>query len=223
MAQTPLGIFSGFTNIDIASVAGYVVVFLCILLFGGVGILAFYYFWTKAKFTKKIVVFTKVGNKLQLVDKDLAMFQKVGNAGDQWCVTKKLKKVLPLPKMQMDKNTYWYFIRKDGEWVNFTLADLDEQMEKANAYFVDEDMRLQRLGIQRNLRDRLMKQSWWQKYGTQAIFAVFIIFTCVLMIVLFREFSTALSGAHSMAKAITEMSAQVANMANAVGGGVVPV
>ena len=82
-------------------------------------------------------------------------FARIGKAGDYWCKLKKFKKTLPRPRRQVEKNTYWFYEREDGEWVNFTLNDFDDGMKKAGAYFVDEDMRLQRLGIQKNLQERL--------------------------------------------------------------------
>ena len=104
------------------------------------------------KFNKKVILFKKVSGKVIPIGKDRAMLERIGLAGDSWLKTKRFKKILPRPKIEMEKNTYWYFERDDGEWINFSLQDMDEVMKTAKAYYVDEDMRLSRLGIQRNLK-----------------------------------------------------------------------
>jgi len=222
MAVSEITTQLGMTMPNFSGVLSYIALFGVIILFGGMFILGFILLWNHLKFNKKIEIFSKVGAKLQLVGSDRAMFQRIGYSGDFWCVLKKSKKVLPLPTIQMAKNSYWHFVREDGEWVNFGLGDFDKQMKEAGAYYVHEDMRLQRLGIQKNLRDRLLNQSWWGKYGTTMIFMIFAIFMTILMIIQFREFKTSYSGAHAMAVEIKAMAIQVSNIARSIGGGVIP-
>lgn len=220
VAQSMNAVTGGVSSFS--GITGYIIVFLCIIVIGALVLIGVYFFYTNSKFNKKIIFFTKVGRSLQIYAQDKAMFQRVGDAGDQWCVTKQMKKIFPLPKLQMGKNTFWMFKREDGEFINFTLGDLDEQQKKIGAYFVDEDMRLQRLGIQKNLRDRLMQESWWKKYGTTLIFMIFIIFTVVMQIVQFKYYSDTQTGSMEMARAIKEMAIAVSNLARGVGGGVIP-
>lgn len=146
--------------------AGMVILYVIIaLIIGGMIFIAIYLWFQNKKFNKKIVLFKKVGNKVIPIGNDRAMFERVGTAGDYWCRTKTIKKTLPRPRIEMAKNEYWYYEREDGEWINFSLGDIDDQMKSAKAYYVDEDMRLQRLGIQKNLIDRFHKVTFWEKYG----------------------------------------------------------
>ena len=59
----------------------------------------------------------------------------------------------------------WYYIREDGEWINFKQINIDEESRKMNVKFVQEDMRLQRLATERILEQRLLNKSFWEKYG----------------------------------------------------------
>lgn len=164
------------------------------------------------KFNKKILLFRKVGNQNVPVLSDRAMFSRIGNAGDYWCQLRKFKKILPRPRIQMRKNEYWFYERDDGEWINFSLSDFDEQMRNMKAHYVDEDMRLQRLGIQKNLRDRFNKVTFWQRYGGMITSFLFVLVVSIMFIVLAKEWSKAINNTSLMADAVREMAIQVKNM-----------
>lgn len=172
----------------------------------------FYYYLQQKRFNLKLVLFKNVGGTSLPVDKDKGMFQRIGMGGDYWLIAKKFKKILPRPRIQMAKNEYWFFERSDGEWINFSLKDLDKQMKKAEAYYVDEDMRLQRLGIQKNLQDRFQKVSWWQQYGGLVMNLAFLAVITVLLVFLFREMKDNWAVGRDMAEAVRDMAEQVKNM-----------
>jgi len=200
-----------------------------VLLIGiPIAIIIIYIIYT-LKFNKVIVLFKEVAGKTQMVGKDKGAFERVGTAGDYWCRTKKFKKILPRPKIQIgiEKNLllgfkpiYWFFEREDGEWINFSLQDLDEQMKNAGAYYVDEDMRLQRLGIQKNLFDRFQKIGFWSKYGTQIAFAGFVLIVTICLILLFRDLRNVADALNGAAGAIEHLAKTLGNIK---GSGVVPV
>lgn len=175
------------------------------------------------KYNKKLKLFRKVGNEIVPVLDDKGWFARVGTAGDYWCKVKKMKKTLPRPRKQMAKNEYWFYERNDGEWINFSLKDFDEDMQKAGAYFVDEDMRLQRLGIQKNLENRFQKVTFWQKYGGMIMNVVFLVIVVVMLVVLFKEMKDNWVVGREMAQAVRDMAEQVANMRKQVGSGAVTV
>ena len=189
-----------------------------ILLAGGV-IFGIYLLMNYLKWNKKITLFRRVANRIIPVSHDKAMFERIGQSGDYWLKTQKLKKTLPRPKIEMGVNTFWYFEREDGEWINFELADIDAQMKKAGAYYVDEDMRLQRLGIQKNLSARLIKETFWQKYGTTIMLIIFVMIVTICLVVLFQKMQGNWTAATSSAQAIEHMAAAVEQMAKNIGGG----
>lgn len=181
-----------------------------------------YYVVQYLKWNKKVTLFRKVANRIIPVSTDKAMFERVGQSGDYWLKTQKLKKTLPRPKIEMGKNTYWFYEREDGEWINFEMADIDAQMKKAGAYYVDEDMRLSRLGIQKNLQARLLKETFWQKYGTTIMLIIFVLIVTIALVVLFQKMQGNWVSAEKTAQAIEHMAVSVSDMARQIGGGVKP-
>jgi NADH:ubiquinone oxidoreductase subunit 6 (subunit J) len=173
-------------------------------------ITGFIVWWiSKKSWNKKVWIFVKVAGVPMLKLIDTGKLISFGMAGDKLMKLKTLKKWLPPPQIQMGKDIYWYYEREDGEFVNFSLEDLDERQRKAGAYFVDTDMRMQRLGIEKNLRDRMEKKSWLEKYGSVIAGAVFIIMVTVCLVVLFsklKETSTSIDG----------MASNVGKLADAV-------
>jgi|WetSurSiteA1Bulk_404760.scaffolds.fasta_scaffold87971_1 hypothetical protein len=163
----------------------------------------------RMKFNKKVILFKKVAGQIIPVFKDTAMLERIGLAGDTWLRTRKMKKILPRPKINMDKDTFWFYEREDGEWINFSLNDLDEDMKKADAYYVDEDMRLQRLGIQRNLKDRFDKMGFWDKYGSMIMMVIFMLIVTICLIVIFNKIN-------DLVKALPPLAQALESLANAI-------
>lgn len=186
----------------------------------GLGILVFavalaiftYFMYIKLRYNKKIVLFRKVGTSIVPVIYDKGWLTRVGSAGDTWLKVRKTKKTLPRPRMQIAKNEYWFFEREDGEWINFTLQDFDKTMKQAGVYYVEEDMRLQRLGIQKNLQERFQKVSFWQKYGGMIMSLIFILVITVCLVVLFKEMAKNWEIGREMASAVRDMAVQVSNL-----------
>jgi len=182
-----------------------------------------YYLIQYFKWNKKVILFKRVSNRIIPIKTDKAMFERVGQSGDYWLKTKGMKKTLPRPKIEMDRNTFWFFERDDGEFINFELADIDEQMKKAGAYYVEEDMRLSRLGIQKNLQARLIKETFWQKYGATIMLVIFVLLVTICLVVLFQKMTDNWKVASETAKAIEHMAMAVEQMSKNIGGGVTPV
>lgn len=201
---------AGFVAPNMSKVGNWLVYFFIAVLISCLLALLFYLFIIKLKFNKKVILFKQVARSVIPVAEDKGMLQRVGIAGDSWLLTKKFKKILPRPKIEMQKNTYWFYEREDGEWINFSLENIDEKMKLANAYFVDEDMRLQRLGIQRNLKDRLDKQSFWDKYGAQIMMVVFFLIVTICLIVIFNKMN-------DLVKALPQLANALESLANAIG------
>jgi len=184
----------------------------------GIGI---YWFMNYLKYNKKVMIFRKVGTMIMPIASDKACFERVGAGGDYWCRTKKTKKILPRPKIQMGKNEFWFYEREDGEWINFSLSDFDEKMKSAGAYYVDEDMRLQRLGIQKNLQERFNKISFWDKYGGMIMSIIFILIITVCLVILFSKMEGNWEQATKTAEAIEHMAKSVDAMTTRTTSGVV--
>lgn len=207
-------------NISVSGLGTLAIWSLGALLFLSLAGFVTYRITQRLKFNQKIVLHRKVGGIIRKVATYKAMFERVGNAGDYWCVLRNPKKILPKPRIEIDKNEYWFYQREDGEWINFEFADIDKTMKLAKVRYDDEDMRLQRLGIQKNLDQRFQKVTFWQKYGGMIMSLIFVLVTAIMYIVLFKTMGDSWTQAGQMAEAVKEMANQVQILSTKIGGGI---
>lgn len=206
-------------SVSMEGASSFILVLVGAVLFCGALCVVAYLVILHLRYNKKIKVFKKVGLQIIPVAEDKGWEERLEMAGDTWLRVRKSKKILPTPSIQMGKNEYWYYVREDGEWINFRLGNFDEQMRELGAYFVDMDMRLQRLGIRKNIQDRFNKVTFWQKYGGMIMSVVYILVVTICLVILFRQMSGAWGGATQMAEAVKEMAQEVANMRLQFGSG----
>lgn len=138
-------------------------------------------------FYKKIIIFEKVGGQIQVTKRDVGRDIRLGEAGDYIIYTRHFKKFLPPAEIQTGPNTFWYYIREDGEWINIGISDIDVQMKKAKAHFLDKEMRFARTGMQKNLRERLNKPGFWSKYGAMIMWTVYLAIVGIMTYLLFDK------------------------------------
>jgi hypothetical protein len=175
---------------SIALVIAIVVVLLIL-----VGVLI-YWRSVKKAYWINVHVYRLIGNVPTRVAIYSAREINFGMAGDKlWKVAPsgmmkfKVIKWLPVGKIQTAPREFWYYIREDGEWINFALADLNDIQKKAGIRFVQEDMRLQRLATERLLEQRLMNKSFWEKWGTTVMMIIVFLVVAICMVVIFYQFS----------------------------------
>lgn len=187
-------------------------------------ILGFILFWwiNKRTYTQNIWIFGKVGGVPMLKFIDRGRMMPFGMAGDRLLNLKKMKKYLPPPRIQMGKDIYWFYEREDGELINFSLEDLDEKQRKAGAYYVDTDMRMQRLGIEKNLRERMERKGFFEKYGSTIAGAIFVIMVTVALVVLFSKLKDVAGSMDAMAGSVNAMASSVDQFYSARIGGESP-
>ena len=147
------------------------------------------YYYNK-KFDKIVVLFRVINNELIRIATHKATFERIGIAGDYWMFVRGVNKRLVRPKILISKNEFWYFEREDGEWINFKLQNIDEEMKQAKVFYLDEDMRLGRIGIEKILKSRLQKESFWAQYGTTIMSLIYIIVMSVFIIIILGKIMT---------------------------------
>jgi len=97
-------------------------------------------------------------------------------------------KWLPVGKIQTAPKEFWYYIREDGEWINFQMSDLNDIQKTAGVRFVQEDMRLQRLATERLLEQRLMKKTFWEQWGSTVMMIILFLVMAICMVIMFFQF-----------------------------------
>lgn len=153
-------------------IMGVVFVTLVILSIAG------YFIFMKLRYNQTFRIFEEIGNFVMPMGTDKAWFQRIGYTGDVWARTKKLKKVLERPTFRMGKE-WWFFRRKDGELINFCLANFNEKMREAGCHFIHEDMRLSRVAIGKMLQNEYKRESFLEKYGSYIAIGIL----CIIVIV----------------------------------------
>lgn len=171
------------------------VIGIAVVIMGLVGFII-YVKTVKKKYWIIINVFRLIGNVPTRVAIYSAREVTFGMAGDKlWKVAPngmfKLKTIkwLPVGKIQTAPREFWYYIREDGEWINFSLSDLNDIQKKAGVRFVQEDMRLQRLATERLLEQRLLNKTFWEKWGTVVMTVILFLVIAVCMVIMFFQWS----------------------------------
>lgn len=151
------------------------VLFLAVVL--GAGIIIYYYFKKQYKYT--INIFEEINGSFYPSRKDKARVKRIGVLGDEILYLQKSKKIVPMPQYQTGVNTFWFFIRGDGEWVNFKLKNLDEASKEAGAVFLDKEMRYARTQLSQINKDKFQKASFLEKYGGIIAYTLLILVTSI--------------------------------------------
>lgn len=188
------------------------IAFFVVVILGG-GIFVYY---VNKKFNKRIKLFRKAGDRVVKFAEDTGMFQKIGIEGDVWLKLRASKKILPKPRFEMSKDEFWYFERKDGEFVDFTLQDMNLAKSEAELCFVAEDMRLSRLGIGKILDAEFKKPSFWEKYGSSILAIIMMIIFIVGMIISYKHDETISKQAMATAQQIGPISEKLEKIAMAL-------
>ena len=210
------------TNISGSSIVNMIAWFILLLVvLIGFGILMFFIV-RFMKFNKKLVIFEKVGGKWIPTRKDRAAEIKFSTSGDTIFYALKHKKYLPNPSIQMTARTYWMAIRSDGEWVNFELADLDREAKKAGARFLDKEARFARTQIQKGLKERYDKPSFWAQYGIMIMNMAWIAMIGIMTFLLFDKWidlaNTTNSGVEKAGVVMEQIGGVMAQLDNICSG-----
>jgi len=175
-------------KLDLGSVGmGLLIFFLVILVLGLIGF-AVYMRIQKKQLKYKIPLYKMIGARPIKIATYMAKDFKVGFAGDVLWYVPKVKKYISMGTIQTAPSEYPHFVREDGEWINFGLGDIDEQMKLAKVKYVHSDMRSQRIAISNMLENRFKgKQSWWEKYGQMVTMVIFYLVVAVALVVIFYQ------------------------------------
>lgn len=221
---------------SLSSFASALIIFFVIVVILGLLAVIILMFVVKRQYFITIRVFRNVGN----IPTQIAIFKAkevpMGMAGDKlWRVAPnsvlmmafKIVKWLPVGKKQTAPNEFWYWIREDGEWINFIMSDIDEISRKMNVKFVQEDMRLQRLATDRLLEQRLMNKTFWEKWGNVIMTIIFFLVIAVCVVIIFYQWSKLIDKMSPLVDATTKslniISRTCPALTNATGGsGLIP-
>jgi len=206
LPQINAGTFGNILYFGILSIAVLIIV---------IGIFALWAWWyiSKKKFNKTIIIWEKVDGKPKIMSRDKAMERKIGSGGDTIFYLQKRKQIVPTPTIQTGDNTYWFAKRtQDGELINIGLEDFDLVFGEAKINFLDKETRYARASLQKLNKDRFNKETFWQKYGRDILTIVFIVIVTVMLLLIASklvQLTGTISGILESAEKVMDKAAQI--------------
>jgi len=144
------------------------------MIVGGVIFLIFLYA-SKKKYWIRIPLYRRVGNVPTRVATYKARVFPIGYAGDRLWFVKGIKKYISPATIQNAPNEFMHWEREDGEWINFSMGDVDEDQKKCGVKYIHQDMRSQRIATSNLLEQRLMQKGFWEKWGVVVGYVIFFL------------------------------------------------
>ena len=196
---------------------------IALILLGGIiiGGALFAYMYYK-KYNKTIILFGRVGNKVEKIGQTKAAEISLNREGDKVFQIIKNKKLIPYPSISSGKNTYWFFVADDGEWINVGLEDFNEKLKEIKLYALHTDMRYARSSLRSSLKERYDKTSFLQKFGPAIAMTLFFLIAGIgfwLLLSKMTEVTNSLGGAIEAAKQVAEYNRQAAGALAQAGSG----
>ena len=167
---------------------GLALFFIITLIMGGIGALIFMRISNK-QYKHKIPLYKLVGNVPTRIGNYVARDFSISKAGDKLWFVRGLKKFIPPATLQSAPNEFWHWEREDGEWINFTMGDLDKDQKEAGVKYIVQDMRSQRIATNNILEQRLLNKGFWDKYKDLIIHLGFYLITTIMLIIIFWMWS----------------------------------
>tara|TARA_R100001530_G_scaffold30767_1_gene24217 strand:+ start:1258 stop:1944 length:687 start_codon:yes stop_codon:yes gene_type:complete len=112
---------------------------------------------------------------------------------------------LPRPSIQTGKRVYWYFKRKDGEWVNCG-PQFNEKTSKIDLTFDHSDMRMANASLKKLVEKNYKKLNWLKEYAPYIGFAILIMMLGITFFLVIGEASKVTGG---VAEATTQIAQSI--------------
>lgn len=214
----------GGTGFDVGNI---VLIFVGFIFFAIVAAAGTYYIVNRIQYKLKIIIFQRVDGRFKVTARDKAKIIKVGEAGDDAFVLRKFKKMIPSGNIQTGDRTYWYFISDDGEWINFSPGDFDEDRREMGSQFLDREMRYARTSLQQMTKERYNKPNFLEKYGGMIAYSILILVTCIgffLIVDKMLDVAAASSSAVEASKGVLTETKRILGYIDTIqgGSGIVP-
>jgi hypothetical protein len=159
---------------------------------------AYFVYLDKKNYRKKLTVFEIIGNNYSPAFRDSAKSVKLGKGGFEILFLKKLKTWKIAYGGRVGRDTYYFFIGKDGYWYNGMLSSDIHSINKEGGLIpivvTNPTMRAQYTALEKQI-DSLHgdKKSFWDKYGNWVLSIAFILIIGVLAWLIFKEIAPMMS------------------------------
>lgn len=177
--KLPEGIGSGAGNFFQA--------FIFLLVFGFiVGGIA-YYISNKKQYGKHIHIFEEIAGKAVPVGVDKAKEIILPNTSIRAFFLQKKKVYLPRPSIQTGVGHYWFFIRKDGEWINVGLENLNDKLTNLGIHYDHTDMRMANASLKKLIEKNYKKLNWIKEYAPYIAIGMLILILGITAFIILNQ------------------------------------
>jgi len=175
---------------DIISGLGNVATGIVVFLIIGVVVAILTYFITRKRAYNKVIdIFEEVNQVPIPTGTDLAREISLPNTFTRAYLLKSRKVYLARPTIQTGKGHYWFFIRKDGEWVNVGLENFNEKMKRLDVHHDHTDMRMPNAALKKLIENNYKKTNWLKEYAPYIAIGILIIMLGITFFLLLNKAS----------------------------------
>ncbi len=148
-----------------ASAGNFIQGFIFFIIFALFVVFLTLYFSNRKQYNRKINIFEEIAGKAVPVGDDVAREIILPNTSIRALFLKKRKIYLPRPSIQTGRGHYWYFIRKDGEWINIGLENLNKSLDELKIHYDHTDMRMANASLKKLIEKNYKKLNWLKEYA----------------------------------------------------------
>ncbi len=181
--------------------------FMMIAILGGGLLLAYLYFQNQKKsYNNKIHIFEEINGQMIPLRDDVAIEMTIPGTTVKVFHVKGSNMYLPRPTRAMGKNSYWFAIRRNREWVNFTMKNLNDQMKEAGLDHDHTDMIYANAQLKKLIERNYKKEKWWQAYKQEISLAILILMLTFSFWFLLGEIKEIVGGLNPLVEAMKEVT-----------------
>ena len=125
---------------------------------------------------------------------------------------RKRKVYLPRPSIQTGKGHYWYFIRKDGEWNNVGLQNLNKELDKLKIHYDHTDMRMANASLKKLVEKNYKKLNWLKEYAPYIAIGILILILGISAFLVLNQANKNLAGMNTVAEKNAEITGALENI-----------
>ncbi len=153
-----------------------------------------YYISSRKQYSKKIHMFEEIAGRAVPVGLDTAKEIILPNTSIRAIYLRKRKVFLPRPSIQTGKGHYWYFIRKDGEWNNIGLENLNKKLDQLKIHYDHTDMRMANASLKKLIEKNYKKLNWLKEYAPYIAIGILIFILAISAFLILNQANKNLSG-----------------------------
>ena len=187
-----------------------------LLIFGVLAGAITYYISKKKQYNKHIHIFEEIAGKAVPVGMDKAKEIVLPNTSIRAYFLQKKKVYLPRPSIQTGVGHYWFFIRKDGEWINVGIENLNTKMNELKIHFDHTDMRMANASLKKLIEKNYKKLNWLKEYAPYIAIGILVVLLGVATFVGTYNTNQAASTLASTAVTNEAVVTQLSNILNSM-------